>query len=264
MSVAATNYVWERSPAEGADRLVLLALADFADESGNCFGSWGKLEQKTRLARRTIADCLRRLQKSGELVMMQRGTRKIAGTGAQATIWSIPGVETMGADAAPKSGRWVQEMHLSGADAAPKWCNPCTPTYKNIKERRDSETPPVASLLPASDSIPLPPKRRERKPHPVLRHDLGDEAWLAHVKTLPQYAHVNFDALLERCIAWCASKGEGAPSRMRLIKWADKEQKPLTIGAKRSSEAADRRRQRMLDEELAMKAAFAAAEKEAA
>ena len=42
------------------------------------------------------------------------------------------------------------------------------------------------------------------------------------------------------------------------------EEKPLTIGAKRSSEAADRRRQRMLEEELAMKAAFAAAEKEAA
>lgn len=263
MSVAATNYVWERSPAEGADRLVLLALADFADEAGNCFGSWGKLEQKTRLARRTVADCLRRLQKSGELVMMQRGTRKVAGTGAQATIWSIPGVETMGADAAPKSGRWVQEMHPSGADAAPKWCNPCTPTIDNIKKRRESEPPPVASLPPAP-SNPSPPKKRDRKPHPVLRADLGDEAWLAHVKTLPQYAHVNFDALLERCIAWCASKGEGAPSRLRLMKWADKEQKPLTIGTKRKDDAAERRRQRMLEEEREMKAAFAAAQKEAA
>ena len=259
MSVAATNYVWERSPAEGADRLVLLALADFADESGNCFGSWGKLGQKTRLGRATIARSVKRLQKSGELVMVEKGHRKLAGDGAEATVWQIPGVAEMGLRMRPAS-----ERDPSGIRMRPKWYQDETPTYKNIKERRDSETPPVASLLPASDSIPLPPKRKERKPHPVLRHDLSDESWLAHVKTLPQYAHVNFDALLERCIAWCASKGEGAPSRMRLVKWADKEQKPLTIGAKRSSEAADRRRQRMLDEELAMKAAFAAAEKEAA
>ena len=259
MSVAATNYVWERSPAEGADRLVLLALADFADESGNCFGSWGKLGQKTRLGRATIARSVKRLQKSGELVMVEKGHRKLAGDGAEATVWQIPGVAEMGLRMRP-----VSERDPSGIRMRPKWYQDETPTYKNIKERRDSETPPVASLLPASDSIPLPPKRKERKPHPVLRHDLGDEAWLAHVKTLPQYAHVNFDALLERCIAWCASKGEGSPSRMRLIKWADKEQKPLTIGAKRSTEAADRRRQRMLEEELAMKAAFAAAEKEAA
>lgn len=259
MSVAATNYVWERSPAEGADRLVLLALADFADESGNCFGSWGKLGQKTRLGRATIARSVKRLQKSGELVMVEKGHRKLAGDGAEATVWQIPGVAEMGLRMRPAS-----ERDPSGIRMRPKWYQDETPTYKNIKERRDSETPPVASLLPASDSIPLPPKRKERKPHPVLRHDLGDEAWLAHVKTLPQYAHVNFDALLERCIAWCASKGEGAPSRERLVKWADKERKPLTIGAKRSSEAADRRRQRMLDEELAMKAAFAAAEKEAA
>ena len=62
MSVAATSFVWERSESEGADRLVLLALADFADENGNCFGSWGKLEQKTRLSRATVARCLRRLR----------------------------------------------------------------------------------------------------------------------------------------------------------------------------------------------------------
>jgi len=264
MSVAATNYVWERSPAEGADRLVLLALADFADESGNCFGSWGKLEQKTRLARRTVADCLRRLQGSGELIMMQRGTRKIAGTGAQATIWSIPGVATMGADAAPKSVTWVQEMHPSGADAAPKWCNPCTPTIDNIKNKRDSEPPSVASLPPAPSNPSPPPKRREKNPHPVLRPDLGDEAWLAHVKTLPQYAHINFDALLERCVAWCAAKSEAAPTRRRLVVWADKEQKPLTISSKRRDDAAERRRRKMIEEECEMKAAFAAAQQEAA
>jgi hypothetical protein len=237
VSVAATNYVWERSPAEGADRLVLLALADFADEAGNCFGSWGKLEQKTRLARRTVADCLRRLQKSGELVMMQRGTRKIAGTGAQATIWSIPGVATMGADAAPKSGRWVQEMHLSGADAAPKWCISCTPTIDNIKNS-DSEPAPVAAVAsqpslpspPAIDPVSPPPKKRgSKKPSQSLeRNDLDDQDWFRFLGTLSQFAHADIGAEYGRCRVWCRNKAVGPPSRRRFLNWLGKVEKPLT------------------------------------
>ena len=43
MSVKATTWAWYDSKAEGADLLVLLALADFADETGRCFGSWGTM-----------------------------------------------------------------------------------------------------------------------------------------------------------------------------------------------------------------------------
>lgn len=262
MSVEATTWVWKHSKAEGTDLLVLLALADFAQEDHRCFGSWGKLEQKTKLSRRTISRCLIRLQAAGELIMRERGKRKVAGTGNQATIWVIPvPSDEMGVNLTPVSAR-----HLSGVSVTPKWCHRDTPTEDNISKRRDSEPPPVASLPPAPSNPSQPPKRRERKPrpaHPILRPDLGDEEWLAHVKSLPQYAHINFDALLERCIAWCAAKGEGAPTRRRLMVWADKEQKPLTIGTKRKEDAAERRRQKMLEEELAMKAAFAAV-KEAA
>jgi hypothetical protein len=168
MSVAATNYVWTQSPAEGADRLVLLALADFADEAGNCFGSWGKLEEKTRLARRTVADCLRRLQRSGQLVLVERGSRKVAGSGLQASIWTIPGVAEMGAGNAPKSERWVQEMHPSGANAAPKWCNPCTPTIDNNKKRNISADAPAPAISspshPSSSEVAAPKPKRAAAP----------------------------------------------------------------------------------------------------
>jgi hypothetical protein len=184
MSVAATNYVWTQSPAEGADRLVLLALADFADEAGNCFGSWGKLEEKTRLARRTVADCLRRLQESGELVLVTKGSRKVAGSGLQASIWTIPGVAKMGADAAPIPQRWVQEMHLSGANAAPKWCNPCTPTIDNDKKRNNSADAPAPAAsqpsLPSSSPVAIPrPKSPKFDPATLsLPHGAGlANAW---------------------------------------------------------------------------------------
>jgi hypothetical protein len=189
MSVAATNYVWTQSPAEGADRLVLLALADFADEAGNCFGSWGKLEEKTRLARRTVADCLRRLQESGELVLVTKGSRKVAGSGLQASIWTIPGVAEMGAGNAPKSERWMQEMHPSGANAAPKWCNSCTPTIDNNKKRNkgaDAPAPAISSPShPSFSEVAAPKPKRATAPKfdPAslpLPHGPGFQKWWLH------------------------------------------------------------------------------------
>jgi hypothetical protein len=164
MSVAATNYVWTQSSAEGADRLVLLALADFADESGNCFGSWGKLEEKTRLARATVARCLRRLQDRGELIMVEKGHRKLAGDGAEASIWKIPGVSAeMGLRMRP-----VSERDPSSVRMRPKWCQNETPTIRNIKERNkgaDAPAPAISSpSLPSSSEKEAPKPKRAPAP----------------------------------------------------------------------------------------------------
>jgi len=164
MSVAATNYVWTQSSAEGADRLVLLALADFADESGNCFGSWGKLEEKTRLARATVARCLRRLQDRGELIMVEKGHRKLAGDGAEASIWKIPGVSAeMGLRMRP-----VSERDPSSVRMRPKWCQNETPTIRNNKERNkgaDAPAPAISSPSHPSFSEVAAPKPK-RAPAP--------------------------------------------------------------------------------------------------
>jgi len=164
MSVAATNYVWTQSPADGADRLVLLALADFADDSGNCFGSWGKLEEKTRLARATVARCLRRLQDRGELIMVEKGHRKLAGDGAEASIWKIPGVSAeMGLRMRP-----VSERDPSSVRMRPKWCQNETPTIRNNKERNkgaDAPAPAISSpSLPSSSEKEAPKPKRAPAP----------------------------------------------------------------------------------------------------
>lgn len=228
MSVSATDYVWKKSTAEGADRLVLLALADFADEMGNCFGSWGKLCEKTRLARATVARSLRRLQKAGQLVMVEKGHRKLAGDGAEASIWNIPGVsEEMGLKMRP-----VSERDPSSVRMRPKWCQNETPTISNIRNA-DSAVAPVASQpsLPPSDIAPnsAPKKRNSRKaaPHPILRLDLDDQAWFRHLSTLPEYAHVKIAEEYGRCRTWCRNKGVGAVSRRRFVNWLGKVEKPL-------------------------------------
>jgi hypothetical protein len=173
VSVAATSYVWEKSEAEGADRLVLLALADFADEHGNCFGSWGKLCSKTRLARSTVARSLRRLQDFGELTMVEKGHRRIAGNGSEATVWHIVGL-------APEIGvklRRVQNLDLSSVTIGPKGCQNRTPTISNNKEHLLGDTP-------ATSSPSHPPKKDEPttgvpEPKPRKAKVEGIESWSA-------------------------------------------------------------------------------------
>jgi hypothetical protein len=150
MSVAATRYVWEQSKAENSDRLVLLALADYADEEGNCFGSWGKLEEKTLLSRATIARALGRLQETGELLMMEKGHRRIAGNGAAATVWRIAGMSAeMGLKTRPVSKRDPSDLKMR-----PKQSQNETPTISNNKEHLLGDTP-------ATSSPSHPPKKDE-------------------------------------------------------------------------------------------------------
>ena len=157
MSVAATNFVWYVSTVEGSDRLVLLALADFADEDGNCFGSWGKLCQKTRLCRATVANSLKRLRDAGHLVMVEKGHRKLAGDGAEASIWKIPGVSEMGLKLRP-----VQDIDPSGLNAGPKWSKRWTQVVQdldpNVKKHKEQEE---RSELAAATALPSPPSLLE-------------------------------------------------------------------------------------------------------
>jgi hypothetical protein len=179
VSVAATNFVWYHSTAEGTDRLVLLALADFADENGRCFGSWGKLQQKTRCGRSTIARSLSRLQDAGQLVMVEQGHRRLAGDGGEATRWIIAGVSEMG----PTSGP-VPLRDPSSVKLGPKWCQTGTPTIRNNKERNntgaDAPAPAITSpspLIPAK--VVSPPKKPKFDPSLIsLPHGAGlANAW---------------------------------------------------------------------------------------
>jgi hypothetical protein len=166
MSVAATNFVWYVSPVEGSDRLVLLALADFADEDGNCFGSWGKLCQKTRLCRATVANSLKRLRDAGHLVMVEKGHRKLAGDGAEASIWKIPGVSEMGLKLRP-----VQDIDPSGLNAGPKWSKCWTqvvqdldPNVKKHKEQEETKGADAPAPATASPSLPSSSPKRPSPP----------------------------------------------------------------------------------------------------
>jgi len=162
MSVKATTWAWYDSKAEGADLLVLLALADFADETGRCFGSWGTMQRKTKLARSTIARCIKRLEASGELTVIE-GAKTLNGRNL-ATVWQLP----VKGGCQNETGLNVT-LPPSDSDTTPRPIltlpppDSDTPTYKNVKRTEKNKS--AAAPAPATAS-PSPPISEKTAPKP--------------------------------------------------------------------------------------------------
>jgi Helix-turn-helix domain len=77
--------VWESSSAKGGARLVLLALADHANDEGYCHPSVARLARKSALTERNVQLILRNLEARGELV-----TLRSSGRGNVNAYWVLP------------------------------------------------------------------------------------------------------------------------------------------------------------------------------
>lgn len=68
MSVHVSSFVWKHSETRLGDRLVLLCLADKADENGrNVFPSVRTIARETRLSERAVQLALKNLRDSGRI-----------------------------------------------------------------------------------------------------------------------------------------------------------------------------------------------------
>ena len=67
MSIAVMTQVWKSSQHQEGALLVLLAIADFADDDGYAYPSVIKLATKARLSERQTQYVLAKLEESGEL-----------------------------------------------------------------------------------------------------------------------------------------------------------------------------------------------------
>lgn len=67
MSIKVMTRIIEHSEARLGDRLVLIALADFANDEGRCWPSVRSICQWSRLSERSVQESLRRLADAGEI-----------------------------------------------------------------------------------------------------------------------------------------------------------------------------------------------------
>jgi hypothetical protein len=76
MSVRILSSVWDRAQYEGPAFVVLLALADWADDEGRCYPSITKLARKARLGLTATKSALKRLRSDGVLDVETAGNSK--------------------------------------------------------------------------------------------------------------------------------------------------------------------------------------------
>ena len=69
MSVHVSSWVWKYSKAESTQLLVLLALADQANDDGECWPSVKTIAARCRLKGRAVQENIRLAEQSGELVI---------------------------------------------------------------------------------------------------------------------------------------------------------------------------------------------------
>lgn len=73
MSVHVSSWVWKHSQSRATDRLVLLAIADHADDrGGSAYPSVSHLAEKCAVNRATVMRSIERLEELGELVVVRR------------------------------------------------------------------------------------------------------------------------------------------------------------------------------------------------
>jgi len=67
MSVHTLSRVWAHSKSVGSQRLVLLAIADWANDDGEAYPAISSIAKKAAVSERTVQYCIRELAAAGEL-----------------------------------------------------------------------------------------------------------------------------------------------------------------------------------------------------
>ena len=74
MAIAAIEWAFNQSTPNPSAKLVLLALADHADEHGHCWPGIARIEQRTGLSRSTVIRALAELETGRLIERTRRGT----------------------------------------------------------------------------------------------------------------------------------------------------------------------------------------------
>ena len=75
MSIKLMTYVWDHSNHSGTELLMLLALADHANDDGICWPSIARLAARCRIQPRQAINVLHKLEQAGDITVQRGGGR---------------------------------------------------------------------------------------------------------------------------------------------------------------------------------------------
>jgi hypothetical protein len=113
MSIKLMNAAWAVKIAP-LDKLVLMALADWANDDGHCWPSLAKLAEKSSACRRTVISAIKRLQVAGHITRQPKpgkGVNYIIHPCSRCTSANIAPVQEVHPTSAADAPQLVQQMH---------------------------------------------------------------------------------------------------------------------------------------------------------
>jgi hypothetical protein len=178
MSIRVIQWVWDHSTAEGLDRLVLLAIADCANDHGrDAYPGFAELARKSRIARSTLGDVLKRLRERGHIQIQEAG-----GGRGHRTVYRVvmvleePSEQESGSrtDSYPEGGGTAEKLSgsrpkLSGS--RPKLSGVASLTSGNANNR------PEPSLTNGARARKQPPNRSRPKAGRCPHGHKPNECW---------------------------------------------------------------------------------------
>ena len=148
MSVKIMSAVWEDQTLQPTAKLVLLSIADHADDDGMCFPSMARLCRRTGLGERTIQGIIGRLVQSGWLEVERGGGRK------NCNVYRVKTPQI--------TAKTPQELRPS-CDETPQHMPPLIPETPQIT----TETPQITAQNPAAAA----PEPSRTVKEPSVRND---------------------------------------------------------------------------------------------
>jgi len=118
MSTHVTSPCWKQSSAKGSTRLVLLSLADQANDDGWCWPSVAAIAKRCAISERSVQDHLNRLCDAGGLLEVERVERPGRSTQYR-VLWGWEGAEERRAELRRQhAAEQQQDTTQGGADSA--------------------------------------------------------------------------------------------------------------------------------------------------
>lgn len=216
MSISRMTAVWSQSTHTGGDLLLLLALADAANDDGHCWPGIDELKKKTRQSEATVIRDTRRLEASGELLVdhnRRRGNSYLVVVGfdedriaqLKATYFGVGKavkkhvqnsqnagsrtrkmqVKNLQNESNGKDEMTVQNLQNESTELSPVTDDPSRTIIEPSKELKDSSAPdgagrPVEApeeVNPEPTTQPKPKRKSARKASTVKTRPPKPEVW---------------------------------------------------------------------------------------
>jgi hypothetical protein len=161
VSVRASSDVWEFSRASGTDLLVLLAIADYASDTGVAWPAQTTIAKKARCSDRTVRRCIDNLVAAGELVIVEEGNGRGKSARYRVTVTRSECPPSDGEERwtpaqerrTSAQERWTPEVEKVDTAMSTEPCEPCEPSAEP-RDARETVPSPHLTITAAVAACP--------------------------------------------------------------------------------------------------------------